>query len=98
MAAVDLGSNSFHMVVARLHHGQFAIVDRLKEMVRLAAGLQDNGELDAESQSRAFTCLHRFGERLRDMRAGTVRVVGTNTLRKARSPRAFLERAEAALG
>ncbi len=98
MAAVDLGSNSFHMVVARLHHGQLAIVDRLKEMVRLAAGLQDDGSLDAQSQDRALACLGRFGERLRDMHADTVRVVGTNTLRKSRSRQEFIEAAEAALG
>ena len=98
MAAVDLGSNSFHMVVARLHHGQLAIVDRLKEMVRLAAGLQADGSLDLDSQARALACLGRFGERLRDMDADTVRVVGTNTLRKARGSEDFLERAESALG
>jgi exopolyphosphatase/guanosine-5'-triphosphate,3'-diphosphate pyrophosphatase len=98
MAAVDLGSNSFHMVVARLHHGQLSIVDRLKEMVRLAAGLQADGSLDEASQSRAIDCLARFGERLRDMHADTVRVVGTNTLRKANSVDQFLDRAEAALG
>ncbi|MGD8324204.1 MAG: exopolyphosphatase [Gammaproteobacteria bacterium] len=98
MAAVDLGSNSFHMVVARLHHGQLAIIDRLKEMVRLAAGLQDDGMLDEASRSRALACLGRFGERLRDMHADTVRVVGTNTLRKTRSRQDFLEAAEAALG
>lgn len=98
MAAVDLGSNSFHMVLARLHHGQLAIIDRLKEMVRLAAGLQEDGSLDTDSRDRALACLGRFGERLRDMHADTVRVVGTNTLRKARSSHDFLERAEAALG
>ena len=98
MAAVDLGSNSFHMVVARLHHGQLSIVDRLKEMVRLAAGIRTDGTLDEEAQQRALACLNRFGERLRDMHADTVRVVGTNTLRRTRSPQAFLDRAETALG
>jgi exopolyphosphatase/guanosine-5'-triphosphate,3'-diphosphate pyrophosphatase len=98
MAAVDLGSNSFHMIVARLHHGQFAVIDRLKEMVRLGAGLQEDGSLDEASQQRALECLGRFGERLRDMHADTVRVVGTNTLRKTRTRQAFLEAAEAALG
>jgi exopolyphosphatase/guanosine-5'-triphosphate,3'-diphosphate pyrophosphatase len=97
MAAVDLGSNSFHMIVARLHHGQLAIVDRLKEMVRLAAGLGRDGSLDAPSQDRALACLRRFGQRLRDMHADQVRVVGTNTLRKARSPDSFLVAAERAL-
>jgi exopolyphosphatase / guanosine-5'-triphosphate,3'-diphosphate pyrophosphatase len=98
LAAVDLGSNSFHMVVARYQHGQLIIVDRLREMVRLAAGLDDQGRLSRESVQRALQCLERFGQRLRDMRAGSVRVVGTNTLRKARRRGAFLERARDALG
>jgi exopolyphosphatase/guanosine-5'-triphosphate,3'-diphosphate pyrophosphatase len=98
MAAVDLGSNSFHMVVARAHHGQIAIVDRLREMVRLASGLGGRGYLDSESQDRALACLRRFGQRLKDMQAEQVRVVGTNTLRKARNADAFLSAAEAALG
>jgi exopolyphosphatase/guanosine-5'-triphosphate,3'-diphosphate pyrophosphatase len=83
MAAVDLGSNSFHMVVARASHGQPLIVDRLREMVRLASGLNQHGYLDSASQDRALACLRRFGQRLRDMRAHQVRVVGTNTLRRA---------------
>ncbi len=98
MAAVDLGSNSFHMVVARAHHGQLAIIDRLREMVRLASGLGNGGFLDSESQDRAMACLRRFGQRLKDMQASQVRVVGTNTLRKARNTEAFLSAAEDALG
>lgn len=98
MAAVDLGSNSFHMVVARVHHGQLAIIDRLREMVRLASGLSKRGKLDNDSQERAIACLRRFGQRLRDINAGQVRVVGTNTLRKARNAEAFLAAAEDALG
>jgi exopolyphosphatase/guanosine-5'-triphosphate,3'-diphosphate pyrophosphatase len=98
MAAVDLGSNSFHMVVARVHHGQLAIVDRLREMVRLASGLGTGGYLDSESQDRALAALRRFGQRLKDMHAAQVRVVGTNTLRKAKNTDAFLSAAEDALG
>ena len=98
MAAVDLGSNSFHMVVARASHGQPLIVDRLREMVRLASGLNQHGYLDSGSQERALACLRRFGQRLRDMRAHQVRVVGTNTLRRARNAEAFLAAAEEALG
>ena len=97
MAAVDLGSNSFHMVVARLQHGQLLIVDRLREMVRLASGLDEVSPLDSASQARAIDCLRRFGERLRDMHAHQVRVVGTNTLRKARRAHEFLRSAEDAL-
>ncbi len=98
LAAVDLGSNSFHMVVARHSHGQLVILDRLREMVRLAAGLGDSGRLDDEATDRALRCLERFGQRLRAMQAGSVRVVGTNALRRARHKRGFLERARAALG
>jgi exopolyphosphatase/guanosine-5'-triphosphate,3'-diphosphate pyrophosphatase len=98
MAAVDLGSNSFHMVVARNQHGEPSIVDRLREMVRLASGLDEEGVLDDESQERALACLRRFGQRLRDMRAHQVRVVGTNTLRRAQNSDAFLVKAEEALG
>src|SRR5262245_31274634 len=98
MAAVDLGSNSFHMVVARYSHGQLVILDRLREMVRLAAGLDEQGRLDKAVTSRALECLERFGQRLRDMHAESVRVVGTNTLRKAHRKQVFLERAREALG
>ncbi|MGA2778316.1 MAG: exopolyphosphatase [Steroidobacteraceae bacterium] len=98
LAAVDLGSNSFHMVVARHQHGQLVILDRLREMVRLGAGLSDNGRLDDEATARALRCLERFGQRLRAMQADSVRVVGTNALRRAKRKRWFLERARAALG
>jgi exopolyphosphatase / guanosine-5'-triphosphate,3'-diphosphate pyrophosphatase len=98
LAAVDLGSNSFHMVVARYAHGQLTIVDRLREMVRLAAGLDEHGRLSKEATDRALAALARFGQRLRDMRADSVRVVGTNTLRKARHKAGFFERAREALG
>ena len=50
LAAVDLGSNSFHMIVARLSGGQLTVIDRLREMVRLAAGLSNGNHLDPESQ------------------------------------------------
>jgi exopolyphosphatase/guanosine-5'-triphosphate,3'-diphosphate pyrophosphatase len=98
LAAVDLGSNSFHMVVARYSHGQLTIIDRLREMVRLASGVEENGRIDKEAGARALACLERFGQRLRDMHANSVRVVGTNTLRIARRKQAFLERAREALG
>ncbi len=98
LAAVDLGSNSFHLVVARYTHGQLVIIDRLREMVRLAAGVEENGRIDKEVAARALACLQRFGQRLRDMHADSVRVVGTNALRVAHRKQAFLERAREALG
>jgi len=98
LAAVDLGSNSFHMVVARHSHGQLVIIDRLREMVRLGAGIDADGRLDREVVARALSCLERFGQRLREMHARDVRVVGTNALRRAHRKQAFLERARAAIG
>jgi len=86
------------MVVARYSHGQIVIVDRLREMVRLAAGISEDGRLDKQAAARALACLERFGQRLRDMQASDVRVVGTNALRVARRKQAFLERAREALG
>lgn len=98
VAAIDLGSNSFHMIVARLERGQLHIMDRMRERVRLGSGLDDRHRISADAQTRALECLERFGERLRDMPPERVRAVGTNTLRKAKNGGPFLERAHRALG
>jgi exopolyphosphatase/guanosine-5'-triphosphate,3'-diphosphate pyrophosphatase len=86
------------MVVARYSHGQIVIIDRLREMVRLAEGVEENGRIDKDVAARALACLQRFGQRLRDMHASGVRVVGTNALRLAKRKQSFLERAREALG
>jgi len=86
------------MVVARLNHGQLVILDRLREMVRLASGLDERGYLNRDCIERSMECVGRFGERIRDMDASQVRVVGTNTLRQAKNAEEFLESAEAILG
>ena len=99
VAAVDLGSNSFHMVIAQVEaDGQLRVVDKLKEMVRLAAGLDDHKHLSPEVQDRALECLRRFGQRIGDFPPRAVRVLGTNTLRLARNTDVFLLQAAAALG
>jgi exopolyphosphatase/guanosine-5'-triphosphate,3'-diphosphate pyrophosphatase len=98
VAAVDLGSNSFHMVVARVVDDEVYIVDRLRERVALAAGLDADKRIDKDARERALAALSLFGQRLAHMPPGSVRAVGTNTLRQARNPRAFLTRAEEALG
>ena len=98
LAALDLGSNSFHMVVAQRVLGQLRVVDRLRETVRLAEGLDDRGGLDSQVQERALACLSRFGQRAADIPAHRVRAVATNTVRQLRTPQGFLMPAEAALG
>jgi exopolyphosphatase/guanosine-5'-triphosphate,3'-diphosphate pyrophosphatase len=98
LAAVDLGSNSFHMIVARSVLGQLRVVDRLREMVRLAEGLDGRGGLAPQVRQRALECLARFGQRIRDIPPQRVRAVATNTVRQLAAPQAFLMPAETALG
>ncbi|HTA64077.1 MAG TPA: exopolyphosphatase [Xanthomonadaceae bacterium] len=98
LAALDLGSNSFHMVVARYVLGQLRVIDRLRETVRLAEGLDGAGGLRENVLARALECLSRFGQRIRTLPPHCVRVVATNTVRQLRNPRVFLQPAEAALG
>ena len=98
VAAVDLGSNSFHMIVARVENGQLQVIDRLREMVQLGAGLDADKRLTEDARVRAVDCLERFGQRLRALPKGAVRVVGTNTLRQMRNGDEFLRLAETALG
>lgn len=97
VAAVDLGSNSFHMIVCSLNNGKLITLDQLKEMVRLASGLDKNNVLDAATQQRALACLERFGQRIRNFPPESVRIVGTNTLRAAKNAQQFLVKAEQAL-
>jgi exopolyphosphatase/guanosine-5'-triphosphate,3'-diphosphate pyrophosphatase len=97
-AAVDLGSNSFHMIVANYADGRLQVIDRLKDMVRLASGLDTRRNLSAESMERAIQCLERFGQRIGEIPRVNVRAVGTNALRQARNGRSFLADARKALG
>lgn len=98
LAALDLGSNSFHLQVGRVEGEQLFYLDSIKESVRLAGGLNANKLLDGASQRRALNCLARFSERLQGMPAGAVRAVGTSALRVAKNAPTFLEKARAALG
>ena len=97
-AAVDLGSNSFHMIVASYADERIKIIDRIKRMTQLASGLDANDMLTEESMLRALICLEEFGQRIREIRRVNVRVVGTNTLRQAKNAKRFIARAHKALG
>ena len=98
LAAVDLGSNSFRLQIARVEGDQFYMLDGLREPVRLAAGITPDKHLDAESQQRAFAALGRFAERLRGLPRSAVRAVGTNSLRVAKNAADFIQQAERVLG
>ena len=98
LAVVDLGSNSFRLQICQNHNGQLQIIENIKQMVRLAAGLDSQKNLDQDSQQRALECLAQFGERLRGFEPEQVRAVATNTFRVAKNIAAFLPEAERALG
>jgi exopolyphosphatase/guanosine-5'-triphosphate,3'-diphosphate pyrophosphatase len=82
IAAIDLGSNSFHLIVARVNDGNLQIIDKMKEMVRLGEGLTEDKRLDPVVAERALHCLSRYSQRLRPLPAENIRVVGTNTMRQ----------------
>ncbi|MCD6042344.1 MAG: ppx, partial [Burkholderiales bacterium] len=98
LAAVDLGSNSFHLQIARVVDGQIYPLDAVREVVRLGGGLTAEKRIDRATQAKALEALAKFGERLRGFPRGAVRAVGTNALRVARNASPFLREARAALG
>jgi exopolyphosphatase/guanosine-5'-triphosphate,3'-diphosphate pyrophosphatase len=98
VAALDLGSNSFHLIIARVLDQELQVIDRVREQVMLADGLDAENRLAEAAQERALACLERIGERLRSIPSVRVRAVGTNTLRRAKNADEFRVRCQAALG
>lgn len=92
IAAIDLGSNSFHMVIARVVNGALQVLGRLKQRVHLADGLDSNNMLSEEAIERGLACLALFAERLQGSPQITC-IVGTHTLRQAANAETFLKRA-----
>src|SRR6266481_196806 len=98
LAALDLGSNSFHLQIGRVVDDQVYLLDSLRDPVRLGAGLTRDRRIDQATRSRALEALARFGERLRGFPRSAVRAVGTSALRVAKNAESFLSEAEATLG
>lgn len=98
IAAIDLGSNSFHMVLAKADHGEIRILERLGEKVQLAAGIGEDRMLTEEAMQRGYDCLKQFAQFINGMPPGSVRVVGTNALREARNRAEFIRVADQILG
>ena len=97
-AAIDLGSNSFHMLVVREVAGTIQTVARIKRKVRLAAGLDQDSHLSVDAMARGWQCLRLFSEQLQDIPPEQIRVVATATLRIAANAGTFLEKAQQILG
>ena len=97
-AAIDLGSNSFHMAVAGATSTHLQMIDKLRRPVRLGSGLDKDNNITPETMDRALGCLELFQNRLRGVPPSQIRTVGTNTLRRARNAHEFNQRAESILG
>ena len=96
-AAVDLGSNSFHLLVGRWVDEEFVTVERLKNKVQLLAGFRD-GQILPDAMQRGYECLESFAQRLSEVASDQVRVMGTSALRQADNRDEFVARAEQILG
>ncbi len=98
LAAVDLGSNSFHLIAARYLGGHLQIVDRIREMVRLGRGVNRHRRLSAAAMVRALDCLGRFAQRLAALSTHQIRIVGTDALRRAHNAPGFISKATETIG
>lgn len=98
LAAIDLGSNSFHMVVARINEQSLQIIDKLKQRVQLAQGLDENNQLSEQAITRGLECLALFAQRLNGLDQNHTRIIATHTLRKASNAQDFIEKAQSLLG
>ncbi|MGF1680582.1 exopolyphosphatase [Photobacterium minamisatsumaniensis] len=97
IAAIDMGSNSFHMVVARIVGQSLQIISRHKQRVHLASGLDEHHNLDQAAIQRGLNCLAMFAERLQGFEPENIRIAATYTLRQSQNAAVFLKRAESVL-
>jgi len=102
LAAIDMGSNSFHLLMAEVSMTGFfpkpRILARHKQKVRLADGLDDNDSIDDSAVSRGVNCLNLFAKELERFKPHAIKVVATAALRKASNQQAILAKFESALG
>jgi exopolyphosphatase/guanosine-5'-triphosphate,3'-diphosphate pyrophosphatase len=82
-AVVDLGSNSFHLQITELVDNKVKVVAKIKQKVRLAAGLNSNNELNQDAIDRGIVCLTLFAQHLKDIPLRNIRIVATAALRIA---------------
>lgn len=97
-AVIDLGSNSFHMMVVESINGFPRVISKVKRKVRLASGLNDDNQLSLEAMQRGWDCLALFGEHLSTLNINQVRVVATATLRLAINADVFCIKGNKLLG
>jgi len=98
VVALDLGSNSFHLLLAKIEHGEIRPLEFLAEKVQLAADLNEDRLLSSEAINRALECVQRFAQLVVNLKPSAVRIVGTQVLRKARNSYQFIWQAKQLLG
>ena len=98
MAAVDLGSNTFQVLVARVNGAVVTELDRVKFKVGLAEATDASGRIDDAGMERGLLALEQLGARIHGFDPSRVRAVGTHALRRATNASDFLARARVALG
>ena len=94
IAAVDIGSNSFHLVIARIVDGALQLLHREKQKVQLADGLDAEQMLSDEAMQRGLLVLKQFADSLQGVPPAAVRVIATYTLRRAKNSALFLKQAQ----
>jgi exopolyphosphatase/guanosine-5'-triphosphate,3'-diphosphate pyrophosphatase len=93
IAAVDLGSNSFYLAVARITSSGLQVLKKERKHVYLASGLDHNDRLDEKSIFRGLKALEKFEIYLSDVATENICAVATHTLRQAKNANLFLDRA-----
>lgn len=94
LVAIDLGSNSFHLIIAQESAGCLQVLYRQKYAVGLAAGLDDENRLSPVAINRAMKCLREFNRSLNHLSDNAIRIVATHALRKAKNAQTFLDEAK----
>ena len=94
LAAIDLGSNSFHLIIAEEEHGEIRVLDKRSEKVQLAAGLNKQHKLSKSAINRGLDCLKRFAQHIEHIPKDRIKTVGTSALRQAKNSQAFTQQAE----
>jgi len=94
VAALDIGSNSFHLVIARQVDGDFQFLERNKQQIQLAAGLNSKNTINSKTIDRAMACLEEFSKLIRHYQPTQIRAVATHSLRVANNAEEFLLRAQ----
>jgi len=97
-AAVDIGSNSVRLKVAKVVNGRLRTLHEDREVTRLGESVFANGTLDPEAMALTIRVLKRFHRAVQEHAADRIRVVATAALRDSRNSRAFLDWVRSATG